>query len=47
MAGPFGGGFVDAEALDNLGNRGALIQAQHDADNVIVELFQLGLRHGA
>src|SRR5699024_602576 len=47
LAEPFrDGAFVDAEVLGDLSDRGLLVAVQGHADDVIAELFRVGLRHG-
>ncbi|WP_323127751.1 helix-turn-helix transcriptional regulator [Brevibacterium pigmentatum] len=37
---------MDAEVLGDLGDRGLLVAVQGDADDVVAELFRIGLWHG-
>src|SRR5699024_10940425 len=47
LAQPFrDGAFVDAEVLGDLGDRRLGIPCLDDADDVIAELFRVGLWHG-
>jgi len=47
LAQPFRDGvFVDDEALSDLGDRGFLVAIQSHTDDVITELFRVGLWHG-
>ena len=47
LAEPFrDGAFVDAKVLGGLGDRGVLVPAQCDADDVIAGLLRVGLWHG-
>src|SRR5699024_4429159 len=46
LAQPFrDGAFMDAEVLSDLGDRGLLVAVQSHADDVIAELFRVGLWH--
>src|SRR5699024_8439743 len=40
------GAFMDSEVLGDLGDRGLLVAVQGDADDVVAELFRVGLWHG-